>query len=308
MRNKIYMLVMVSVIFISTSSSIAGSFDDFKKYIQERDFKKATSVLDNWGKDKENDPQYYICLFNYHIIKSRTEAIGIRNTPPRGEKTLQITEPKTGKVVGYFGPAERYDQDEARKGINHLLIGIDKFPDHYEMRFGLMHIYRETNQYDNYFIEMERGLKYLKDKHPKKIYWNNNQIITKPADFLIEMSQGSFAELTGDEKYQFDAKLAHHYCDLLIKYFPDHKYGYADKGLIYAQSKDFKQALKYLLKAYHLDPKDELITSNLGFLYKEMDNKKNAKVYFKRVLQISKNEFYTEGAKKQLKLLDESSQ
>jgi len=172
------------------------------------------------------------------------------------------------------------------------------------MRFGLLYAYREMNQFDNYFIEMEKGLKYLRDKRPKKIYWNNNEVMKNPADFLVEMSQGSFAELTADEKYQFAAKLAHHYCDLLIKYFPDHKYGYSDNGVIYYQNKDFEHALEYFLKAYNLDPKDELITFNLGFLYKEMNDKKNARTYFKRVLEISKDEFYTDGAKEQLKILD----
>lgn len=304
MRSKIFILVSVSVMLLSAGSSRAASFDDFNKYVQDRDFKKAQSVLDNWGKDKENDPQYYICLFNYHRNKSRTEGVGMRSTPPQGEKTVQLTDPETKKVVGYLGPVETYDRDEAQKGINHLKIGIGKFPDHYEMRFGLMYAYREMNEFDKYFTEMETGLRYLRDKRPKKIYWNNNEVIKNPTDFLVEMSQGSFTELTGDEKYRFDAKRAHRYCDLLIKYFPGHKYGYSDKGVIYYQNKDFKHALEYFLKAYNLDPKDELIAFNLGFLYKEMNDKNNARTYFKRVLEISKDEFYTEGAKKQLKQLD----
>ncbi len=304
MKSNIFILVSLSFILLSAVSSSASSFDDFNKYVQDRDFKKAMSVLDNWGKDRENDPQYYICLFNYHISKSRTEAVGMRSTPPQGEKTMQITDPKTKKIVGYLGPVETYDRDEAQKGINYLKIGIDKFPDHYEMRFGLMYAYREMNQFDKYFIEMERGLKYLRDKRPKKIYWNNNKVIENPADFLVEMSQGSFTELTGDEKYQFDTKRANRYCDLMIQYFPKHKYGYSDKGVTSYQNKDFKHALDYFLKAYNLDPKDELIAFNLGFLYKELKDKNNARTYFKRVLQISKDDYYISGAKEQLKLLD----
>lgn len=304
MRSKIFILATLSIILLAAVWSSAASFDDFNKYVQDRDFKKAKSVLDNWGKDKENDPQYFICLFNYHINKSRTEAVGMRSTPPPGEKTLQLTDPQTKEVVGYLGPVEMYDRDEAQKGINQLKIGVDKFPDHYEMRFGLLYAYREMNQFDDYFTEMERGLKYLRDKRPKRIYWNNNKIVKNPADFIVEMSQGSFSELTEDEKYQFDAKLAHRYCDLLIKYFPNHKYGYSDKGVVYYQNKDFKHAREYFLKAYNLDQKDELIAFNLGFLYKEMKDKDNARTYFKRVLQISKDDDYISGAKEQIELLD----
>jgi tetratricopeptide (TPR) repeat protein len=303
MRSTIFIPVLLAFILLSAGSSSASSFEDFNKCVQDRNFKKAKAVLDSWGKDKENDPQYYICLFNYHIKKSRTEGIGMRKTPPK-DQSFEITEPRTKKVVGYLGPMETYDEGEAQKGIDHLKVGIDKFPDHYEMRFGLMYAYRELNQFDKYFTEMEKGLRYLQDKRPKKIYWNNNEIIKKPSKFVVEMTQRSFSELTGEEKYQFDAKRAHRYCDLMIQYFPNHKYGYSNKGVVYYQNKDFKHALDYFLKAYSLDPKDDLIAFNLGYLYKDMKDKNNARVYFKRVLEISKDESFTEGAKEQLKLLE----
>ena len=304
MTRKIFMLVIPAILLLSASSGRASSFDDFNKYVQDRDFKKAKGVLDNWGKDRENDPQYYISLFNYHINKSRTEAVGMRTTPPPGEDTFQLTDPDTKKVVGYLGPVVSYDLEEAQKGINHLKAGIDKFPDHYEMRFGLLYAYRETNQFDNYFTEMERGLKYLREKRPKKIYWNNNEVIKDPEDFTVELLQRGFSELSQDEKYQFDAKRANRFSDLMIRYFPKHKYGYSNKGVIYYQQGDFKHALDHFLKAYSLDTRDELVAFNLGTLYKEMKDRKNARIYFKRVLEISKDDFYIDGAKEQLKQLD----
>ncbi len=304
MLKKMFMLFfIVSVLLISGSSS-ASSFEEFNKYIKERDFKKAQVVLDKWGKNKDNDPQYYICLFNYHLNKSRTEGIGVQARPPQGEKTIEITDPKTGEVKGYFAPIVNYDPGEAQKGIQYLKTGINKFPDHYEMRFGLLYALKELNQYENYLSELENALNYFHDKRLKKIYWNNNEVISDPATFMIERAQGNFHELTEDEGILKNAAFTHKYCDLLIKYFPKHKYGYSNKGVVYYQNKDFKHALEYFLKAYGIDPRDELIAFNMGFLYKEMNDKKNARKYFKKVIEIGKEEYTVEGAKKQLELLN----
>ncbi len=304
MARKILMLIVISSALLISESSSASSFDDFNRYIRGRDLKKAKAVLDNWGQDKDNDPQYYVCLFNYHINKSRTEGIGIQKSPPEGEKTIQITDPKTGGIVGYFAPIVSYDPPEAQKGINHLKDGVNKFPDHYEMRFGLLYAYKELKQFENYLLELENGLSFLRKNNLKKIYWNNNEIISNPADFIIETVQGNFHDLITSENIREDLNFAYKYCDLLIKYFPKHKYGYSNKGIIYYQNKDFKHALEYFLKAYSIDPKDELIVSNIGFLYKEMNDKNNAKKYFKKVIEIGKDDFYVGGAKQQLNLLE----
>ncbi len=307
MLKKTFMLFFIFTVLLIGQSSSASSFDEFNNYVKKRDFKNAQVVLDKWGKNKDNDPQYYICLFNYHLNKSRTEGIGIQAKPPQGEDTIQITDPKTGETKGYFAPTVHYDPDEAQKGIQYLKAGINKFPDHYEMRFGLLYALKELNQLEGYLSELENALKYFHDTRLKKIYWNNNKVISDPADFIIETVQGNFHELTENEDILKNAAFTHKYCDLLIKYFPEHKYGYSNKGVVYYQNKDFKHALEYFLKAYSIDPRDELIAFNLGFLYKEMDDKKNARKYFKKVIEVGKDEYSVEGAKKQLELLNGDS-
>ena len=303
LKKTLMPFFILSLLLISGSSS-ASSFEEFNNYIKERDFKNAQVVLDKWGKNKDNDPQYYICLFNYHLNKSRTEGIGIQAKPPQGEDTIQITDPKTGETKGYFAPVVSYDPDEAQKGIQYLKAGINKFPDHYEMRFGLLYALKEMNQYENYLSELEKALSYFHDKRLKKIYWNNNEVISDSAVFMVERVQGNFHELMENEDILKNAAFTHKYSDLLIKYFPKHKYGHSDKGVIYYQNKDFKHALEYFLKAFSLDPRDELIAFNLGFLYKEMKDKKNARKYFKKVIAVGKEEYTVGGAKKQLELLN----
>ena len=100
MKLKIFILLLVLSLFLLEASN----FETFNNCIQKGDYKCAKTIIDNWGSNKENDPQYYICVFNYHVSKSRTEGIGIQQNAPKGD-TIQITDPKTGEVKGYFAPS-----------------------------------------------------------------------------------------------------------------------------------------------------------------------------------------------------------
>jgi len=110
--------------------------------------------------------------------------------------------------------------------------------------------------------------------------------------------------MKNEENISANTNFIYKYCDHMIKYFPRHKYGYSNKGIIYYVSNDLKNALDYFLKAFSLDNQDELIAFNLGFTYKQMGDKVNAIKYFNKVLEISKDEYYVEGAKRQLEELN----
>lgn len=299
MKVKVFILLTLLSIFLVG----ATNFERFNDCIKKNDLKGAKTILDKWGQNKENDPQYYICSFNYHINKSWTKGIGIQQTPPKGE-SIQITDPLTGETKGYFASIVNYDKKEAQKGIESLKVGIKKFPDHYEMRFGLMWMYKELHQLDNYLQELENALLFVTEVNPPKIFWNNNESITEPKNFVLETVQSNFFKIMNeDERIANNTNFTHKYCDLMIQYFPGHKYGYSDKGVLYNMSNDLKNALAYHLKAFSLDSRDELIAFNIGFTYKQMGDKSNAIKYFKKVLEISKDSYYLEGAKKQLEEL-----
>jgi tetratricopeptide (TPR) repeat protein len=172
------------------------------------------------------------------------------------------------------------------------------------MRFGLLWTYKELHQTDNYLLELENAFIYLTKVNPAKIFWNNNESITNPRHFVVEKTQQCFHDIEIDDEELFDNNgFMHKYCDLMIKYFPRHKYGYSDKGIIYCKSNDLKNGLAYHFKAFSLDNQDALIAANIGFTYKLMGDKVNAIKYFNKVLEISKEEYYVEGAKRQLEEL-----
>jgi tetratricopeptide (TPR) repeat protein len=299
MKVKAFILLSLLSLFLLGASN----FETFNNCIQKGDYKCAKTIIDKWGPNKTNDPQYYICVFNYHMNKSRTTGLGIQKNPPKGD-TVQITDPLTGEAKGYFASIAHYDEKEAQKGIESLKVGIKKFPDHYEMRFGLIWMYKELYQLDNYLLELESALYYLTSTKPSKIFWNNNESITAPNDFVLDTVQGNFSDIWKDEPSIFDnTNFMHKYCDLLMKYFPSHKYGYSDKAWIYYSAKDLQKAISYHLKAFSLDNQDELIAVNIAFTYRQMGDRENAIKYFNKVLEIGKDPGRLEYAKQQLEEL-----
>jgi len=190
------------LIFLCTSSVLLSenNFSKFNKYLENSDLKSAKHIIDTWGDNKLKDPQYYICQFNYYVNKSKTSGVRLQTQLPNNKTSFQLSDPKTGKVTAYLFSDVHYDRKIINKGINFIKRGIKLFPDHFEMRFGLMWCYKELYQLDSYLVEFDDALKYLTNHKNKKIYWNNNIVLESPKKFIFGSSQGNFGELFSNRK------------------------------------------------------------------------------------------------------------
>ncbi|MDH4263780.1 MAG: tetratricopeptide repeat protein [Spirochaetia bacterium] len=297
---KKYLILLIPVFLLAASSS---KYDKFYSYIKNNQYDDAKRLLDNWGNSKENDPQYYICAFNYYIIKSSTEVSSIEMEAPANGRSLELSDPINHEIKGYIVFKNAFNPDVVKKGINIIKEGIQRFPDHYEMRFGLLWIYQELFQFDSYITEFEDAFRFLKQQHLEKFYWNDNVLISNPSDFLIERVQQNLNYFMKTKEFYENPVFLNQYVDLMIKYYPDHKYGYSNKGVLFYIKKDYQNALKYYLTAYNLDKSDLLVITNIGFTYKMLNDIPNAKEYFTKVLNIGTDKYFTGIASKQLKLL-----
>ena len=100
-------------------------------------------------------------------------------------------------------------------------------------------------------------------------------------------------------KYKFDFALKYHrennfklaekfYKDILVS-SPNHLGTIFHLGTLYAQIKKFSLAKEFLIKADKLKPRDPNITINLGNLYFESGDLKNALKYFENITENNKN-------------------
>jgi len=178
----------------------ATNFQKLNECVKNGKFDDAKIVLDNWGENKDYRIDY---------------------------------------ITGYMIYKTMYNNEVAGKGIKYIKKGIKKFPDHYEMRSGLLWALKEMCQLDEYLIELEDALKYVTNNKLEKVYWNNNEFIPNPHEFVIEKVQGSFNDIISSNEIFSNKQFMYKCVDLMIQYFPKHKYGYADKGYIYLVNNDY---------------------------------------------------------------------
>ncbi|MEW6526901.1 MAG: hypothetical protein AB1444_09565 [Spirochaetota bacterium] len=286
------------------------NFDKFNTLLKEGKLDEAKIVIDNWGEQKESDPQYYICCFNYFMNKAITQGYVIQVNPPSDREKIILTlkDPNTGSVKGFMVATIVYDKATANTAITFIKEGIQKFPDHYEMRFGLLWALKELKDFDQYIGELEDALKYFSDKKLTYIFWNNNKKISDPDGFIIEKIQDILHEFVNNDEIYSNQKFLNNYIDLMIKYYPDNKYGYANKGFMYFNNKEYDKALEYYFKAYEIDKEDLLVLFNIGFIYKQKGNYDCAKTFFEKIITIGVNEYYINRASEELKNLASKSQ
>ncbi|HOF14906.1 MAG TPA: hypothetical protein PLZ38_09095 [Spirochaetota bacterium] len=291
--------IVLCLLLVQTN---ATNFQKFNECITNGKFEEAKIVLDSWGENKKSDPQYYICNFNYYINKSIINGTVVQVNPPDDKTSIMMVlkDPKTGNIAGYMIYKKMYNNEVASEGIKYIKEGIKKFPDHYEMRFGLLWALKEMRQLDEYLIELEDALKYVTNNNLQKVYWNNNESISNPHEFVIEKVQGSLNDIIDSNEIFSNQQFLHKYVDLMIQYFPKHKYGYADKGYIYLVNNDYGHALQYYLKANKIDESDVLILCNIGIVYKMLQDYDKAMIYFEKVIQIGNDTYFVNEAHKEL--------
>lgn len=296
-------MILNIILCISLLQVNPTNYEKFNSLLKEGKLNEAKIVLDNWGEQKEKDPQYYVCCFNYYVNKSITQGYVVQANPPADESQIILTlkDPNTGEIKGFMVSKIVYDPNIANEGIKYIKSGLKIFPDHYEMRFGLLWVLKELREFDQYLDELDDALKYFFDNKLTYIYWNNNKKISDPDNFIIQTLQEILYEFVNKDDLFANTKFLNSYIDIMIKYFPYNKYGYANKGFMYVATKEYDKALEYYFKAYKIDDKDPLVLFNIGFIYKLQGNYDRAKTYFEKVITLGGDEYYTKRAKEELK-------
>lgn len=292
--KKLKMLLTILTIFVTLYSN---NLEKFEILLAEGEFDSAKSALDEWAKSNSEDSRYYFSYFNYYLTRSEQSTMGFTTEEPNTDDALVLTAPDTGETVGYMGTTVHYDPALIQEAIDIIKEGIIKFPDNFNMRFGLLYADLLANKWESYIIDFENTLMYFSTADKNEIYWFYEQKLENPEEYLIEHIQVNFYDITHDETIPRNDTFLNEFCDLLVKYFPNHKYGYTNKGVIANHNGDNEKAIEHLLKAHSKDENDILIAFNIGFIYKQMSKFDEAKKFFNKVIEIGNDAYYVEGAK-----------
>ena len=201
-----------------------------------------------------------------------------------------------GNIVGTITGEPLYDSEKLGQAYQKIDEGIAKYPDRLDLWFGKAHV----QQLQNDDIAALETLKKVIDRslvnHQQWLWTNDKPTPSAPKDFFFDSLQGYFS-------YFHDAQsdsVAQALVEYGLKYYPDNIYLLNDKAVLLTNAKKLDEALNIFLKLYNLAPNDEIVVWNIASLYAEKHDKKQAEIYYKKLLK-SKDRRRRKFAKQELK-------
>ncbi len=275
-----------------------GQFHD---QFDRGDLSGAETTLAGWEASCREDVELLAAYGSFYGQKAKKgKRVTTAKLSPRNEITL--SRPQRVMPGENKDSQTRFDRKTLLKGVRILKKGMELYPRRIDLRFDLARFYQILGEFESQYLILSETLQYL-DKNRKNSKWTNNENLPdRPSRFIPDYMQGFetyyFEQqgMDGDEKGYRLAKLT-------LTYFPNHPAAYNSIAAYFSYINDWEHALKYLLLANQKDPKDSLILNNIGKALVKFDKKKEAGIYFQKVVDLNNDDESVQFARKQLEEL-----
>lgn len=255
-----------------------SNYDKFLSYVASHDTDNIKTLLKNWELTKDNDPEFYVCVLNYYLDKSKKEAIQIStNRYPATEDDLSFTTDQNDTF--YLKPKILFNNVYLTKSLDYANEAIEKFPNRLDIRFGKCHILRQADEYSLFTQELIAAIEYSKINNNQWL-WSQNKAQEDGKQFFLSTIYTYQVELYNtydDSLLPYMAQIG----DKTIELYPDEIEILSITAVAYMLQNEYPKAITYLQKAETLNQKDPIILNNLAQLYKRTGDKKNAIKYYK---------------------------
>lgn len=263
--------------------------EQFYSLLSESDTTGQKELLVKWEKANKNDAELFVAYFNYYVNKGRNEMITL-GQDSKGEDVFVIMDQDTNvkEPAGYLYSDIYYDRELINKGIEWINKGIKKHPNRLDMRFGKVYIYGELDDYENFTKEIINTIKYSK-KNKNRWTWSDNEPVEDGKEFMLGVIQDYVIQLynTGNEALFNNMK---DIAETVLDYYPDHIESLSNLAIVHILQGNYDEALKPLLKAEKLNPKDYIVLNNIAHAYKLKGDTKNAIKYYELMKQYGDEE------------------
>jgi tetratricopeptide (TPR) repeat protein len=269
------MLILCLAIF-SSFANAQSNYEKFKTIFKEKDSTETLTFLKKWEKTNPNDPELYTCAFNFYFAESKQEILSLE-TKQSGKESLTLKD-STGQAEVFLKTQQGWEPKKLAKALDYINLGIKKFPDRLDMRFGKTYVLGELGRYDEFSKEIIAAIEHA-DKIKNKWLWTENEPKEDAEKFMLSAMQAYFVQLynTEDDRLLDNMEKI---SQTVLKYHPDHVESLSNLSIIYTIQKNYDKGLEVLLKAEKLAPKDYIVLNNIANIYrKKGDNKKAIKYY-----------------------------
>lgn len=272
--RKIFLFILLTAI----SNLVSGQtyYEKFKTLFQQNDTIKIASLLTEWEKMSPNDPELYTAAINYYFSNSKKEIVSV-DKQQKSNESFQLTD-STGQVAGYINSSLDYDTEKLSKAIKYANIGIDKFPNRLDIRFGKCHILQQIEDYDNFTKEIIKTIDYSQ-VNKNNWLWTENKKQENGESSLLESIQSYLKQLYDTED---DNSLLNmiQIGEATLKIYKSNVEILSTTSVALLLTKNYDKAIEYLKQAENINPKDFIVLNNIAQGYKLKGDKANAIKYY----------------------------
>ncbi len=295
-------LIIFSLLCFSNLMISDEMKDIYTNLLQKRDFDALYIHLTNWEKQSPDNPEMYIGFFNYYVFRNKKEGVVLGKTPKSNAVfKFNITDPKTGKVVGYMNGTEIYNSEDVQKGITYIEKALSLYPNRLDMHFGKVYILGEIEDYNNFTEQLIKIMDISKINNNKWL-WADGKELPDAKNFVENNIQAKIRQLFALSSDEGD-ELLYTLSKKLIEVYPDCIYGYDNTGLYCMLKKDYKGSLSYFKQAEAINSKDGYVLWHMAIAYENINDLDNAKAYYIKVISYG-DEQLKRNAKKKLDILE----
>lgn len=282
------LIVIFSLLFSCLIFSYGKDYEgEFFNYFNNNDFNTIKNIISEWSNEQPDNSELFICINLYYKFRNAKRFIHRQGLPEAG--TRELNKDELDEIFG--GQVEyEYDKNDVYTGIKYLRNGLNIYSNRLDYH---LEIIQSMHDIDDYNMGKSEMLKIIdKSKHIDNHWlWKHNQILKRGTENFLENIVGfSFDFFNNQSNYIYGYEIA----KSLINNYPKRSNGYNLMGAYLMKISDYKNALKYNLKALSFNNSDADI-NNVGICYYKLKDYKNALYYFKINLN-SKTKYYRDSA------------
>jgi tetratricopeptide (TPR) repeat protein len=263
-------------LFLSNFLLGQSNYEKFKKLFEKDDTTKVKALLADWEKTNPNDPELYTAAINYYFSSSQKEVLSIDRNQNEKE-SFQLTD-STGNVSGYINSKIVFKKDKLSNAIKYANIGIQKFPNRLDIRFGKCYILQQIEDYKTLTKDLLETIEYSQ-VNKNNWLWSENVKQKDGEAFFVKNIHSYLKQLYDTENDDLLPNMIE-IGDAALKYYKNNIEILSTTSVALLLTKNYDKAIGYLKQAETINPKDFIVLNNIAQAYKLKGDKTNAIKYY----------------------------
>lgn len=271
------LFLFFSLLILTIAFGQDNNFKKFKEFYQNGDTIAVEKLLKDW--EKNPNAEFFVSSVNYYFNKSRKEVVSLDQNLPKTEG-FELKD-DNGKTVAYLSSKNHYDANLLQKTFKYFDEGISKFPNRLDIRFGKIYILGQLEDYENFSNEIVKTIQYSSQNNNQWLWSEDANYDGGEKEFFLSIQDynNQIYDTNNDSLLKYMKQIN----EEVLKYYPNHVESLSNLAIVSLISKNYDEALFYLLKAEKLAPEDYIVLNNLAFAYKLKNDKTNAIKYYQLV-------------------------